>query len=72
MSITCNNEEKGKGKRKNEDKPSSLIKTEAVMCMALTRQSPSFTPLSRTQRSTSGVMLIKSMRSGMSNQSSFR
>ena len=48
-----------------------MIKTEAVMCMALTRQRPSFTPLSRTQRSTSGVMLIKSMRSGMSNQSSF-
>jgi hypothetical protein len=38
------------------------MNTEAVMCMALTRQSPSFTPDSETVLSTFGVMFTNSMR----------
>src|ERR1700683_2913444 len=40
------------------------IKTDAVMCIALTRQSPSRTRLSLTAFSTSPVMFTKSIRSG--------
>src|SRR5262245_17142002 len=40
------------------------MKTEAVMCMAFTRHSPSRTPLSATAFSTSGVMFWKSIRAG--------
>ena len=40
------------------------MKTEAVMCMAFTRQRPSRTPLSATAFSTSFVMFTKSMRAG--------
>ena len=40
------------------------MKTEAVMCMALTRHIPSRTPLSATAFSTSLVMFTKSMRAG--------
>jgi hypothetical protein len=39
------------------------MKTLAVMCMALTRQSPSRTPLASTWTSTCGVMLMNSIRS---------
>src|SRR5579875_828219 len=61
-------------RRKSSCNPgsSSLMKTEDVMCMALTRTSPSVTPLSRTHASTSGVMLMKATRSGVWNQSSLR
>src|SRR5262245_59642709 len=45
------------------------MKTEAVMCMAFTRQRPSFTPLLRTRSSTVLVMLTKPRRPGTSNQS---
>src|SRR5688572_29376970 len=44
------------------------MKTDAVMCMALTRQSPSRTPLCLTSASIFGVMLMKPRRSGTSNQ----
>src|SRR5208282_640481 len=40
------------------------MKTEAVMCIALTRQSPSRTRLSFTAFSTSPVIFTKSIRSG--------
>src|SRR5208337_2672182 len=40
------------------------MKTDAVMCIALTRQSPSRTWLSLTAFSTSPVMFTKSIRSG--------
>src|SRR5437016_5248067 len=39
------------------------MKTDAVMCMALTRQSPSRTPLAFTSRSVSRVMFTSSIRS---------
>jgi hypothetical protein len=52
--------------------PSSLMKTEAVICMAFTRQRPSQTPLSRTHSSTSRVILTNPLREGMLNQSSLR
>src|SRR4029079_12877957 len=42
------------------------------MCMALTRNSPSLIPLSRTASATLGVMLTKSIRAGMLNVSSTR
>src|SRR5882762_10412721 len=44
------------------------MNTEAVMCMALTRQRPSFTPLWATRSSTAPVMLRKPRRCGTSNQ----
>ena len=53
-------------------KPSSLMKTEAVMCIALTKQSPSFTPLSRTHSSTWRVMFTNAILSGISNSSTLR
>jgi hypothetical protein len=40
------------------------MNTLAVMCMAFTRQRPSWTPLLCTSFSTSRVMLTKSMRAG--------
>ena len=43
---------------------------DALMCIALTRQNPSWMPLWRTAASTSGVMLRKARRAGTSNQSS--
>jgi hypothetical protein len=51
---------------------SSLMKTEAVMCIALTSARPSRMPLSRKQSSTCGVMLINPRRDGRLNQSSLR
>src|SRR5215204_580644 len=42
------------------------------MCIGLTRQRPSAIPLSRTNASTSGVMLRYARRSGTSNKSSLR
>ena len=50
----------------------SLMNTDAVMCIALTSTSPSRTPLSATQRSTSRVMFSKPTRAGISNHSSLR
>src|ERR1700682_1812408 len=40
------------------------MKTDAVMCMALTRTRPSWTPLFRTTSSTCLVMLTKAIRAG--------
>ena len=40
------------------------MKTEAVMCMALTSTRPSRTPLSRTAASTCGVMFTNAIRAG--------
>src|SRR5271157_4609404 len=48
------------------------MKTEAVMCMALTSTKPSLTPLSRRQSSTSRVMLRNARRPGTSNHNSLR
>jgi hypothetical protein len=44
------------------------MKTEAVMCMAFTKQRPSATLLRRTRSSTVGVMLMNPRRPGTSNQ----
>ena len=44
---------------------SSLINTEAVMCMALIKASPSWIRLSRRHSSTWGVMLTKALRVGI-------
>src|SRR6266478_2081932 len=44
------------------------MNTEAVICMALTRQRPSVTPLWWTSSSIFGVMLMNPRRSGTSNQ----
>src|SRR5579884_2079107 len=44
------------------------MNTEAVMCMALTRQRPSRTPLWATNFSIRSVMLTKPRRLGISNQ----
>src|SRR5687767_13404274 len=44
------------------------MKTDAVMCMALTRHKPSRTPLWLTSSSTFGVMLMNPRRPGTSNQ----
>src|SRR6267378_866277 len=41
------------------------MNTEAVMCMALTRHSPSLTPLSRAHSSTWPVMFTNSIRAGI-------
>src|SRR6185503_13082572 len=49
-----------------------LMKTLAVMCMALQSRSPSRMPLSFKHASTCGVMLRSCRRSGTSNQNSFR
>src|SRR5579884_482945 len=43
------------------------MKTDAVMCMAFTRQSPSVTPLLRTSSSTLPVMFTNPRRLGTSN-----
>src|SRR5689334_8216961 len=43
------------------------MKTEAVMCMALTSTRPSWTPLFLTAASTWAVMLMKSIRAGTLN-----
>src|SRR5271157_5774933 len=43
------------------------MKTDAVMCMALTRQSPSWTPLLRTRSSTVPVIFTNPRRFGTSN-----
>ena len=48
------------------------MKTEAVMCMALTSASPSLTPLSFSAASTSGVMLMNARRVAVSNHNSLR
>src|SRR5262249_55046721 len=40
------------------------MKTDAVMCIGLTRQRPSLIPLSASAASTSSVMLTKPMRDG--------
>jgi hypothetical protein len=45
------------------------MKTLAVMCMALTRHSPSCTSLWRTSAATVSVMFTKPRRAGTSNQS---
>src|ERR1035438_9116050 len=45
------------------------MNTDAVMCMAFTKQSPSWTPLLRTRFSTVCVMFTKPRRFGTSNQS---
>jgi hypothetical protein len=47
-----------------------LMKTLAVICIALTRQNPSLIPDFCKAFSTSGVMLTKPKRSGILNQSS--
>src|SRR5260370_42519440 len=44
------------------------MKTEAVMCMAFTRQRPSSTPLFCTRSATVSVMFTKRRRLGTSNQ----
>src|SRR5437868_8636678 len=44
------------------------MKTEAVMCIALTRHRPSFTPLRLTSFSTVGVTLMNPRLPGTSNQ----
>lgn len=46
--------------------------TDALMCIALTRHSPSRTPLSLTHASTSPVMLTNARRDGTLNHSSLR
>src|SRR6185436_699592 len=51
---------------------SSLTKTDAVICIALTRQSPSLMPLSRRHSSTCGVMFRYARRPGTLNHSSLR
>src|SRR5271168_3387911 len=43
------------------------MNTDAEICMALTRQSPSTTPLFRTSFSTASVILTKPRRPGTSN-----
>src|SRR5690349_1804742 len=48
------------------------MNTLAVMCIALTRHSPSRTPLRCTAASTSGVIFTKSIRAGMLNFNSSR
>src|SRR5512143_2260989 len=48
------------------------MNTDAVICIAFTRQRPSHTPLIRTHSSTSGVMLTNPRRAGTLNQSSLR
>ena len=48
------------------------MNTDAVMCIAFTRQRPSRIPLSRSAASTCGVMLTKPRRPGTLNQSSLR
>src|SRR4030095_89881 len=48
------------------------MNTLAVMCIALTRHSPSFTPLRFTAASTCGVIFTKSIRAGMLNVNSSR
>jgi len=45
-----------------------VMKTDAVMCMALTRHRPSRTPLWLTSSSIFGVMLMNPRRPGISNQ----
>src|SRR5512137_1655150 len=48
------------------------MNTEAVMCMALTRQSPSRIPLVATASSTCPVMLMKARRAGVVKVSTSR
>ena len=44
---------------------SSLMKTDAVICIVLTSTRPSWTPLARTAASTSGVMFRNAIFDGM-------